>query len=178
MNKIVLTEALENQIKDLNENQYLYRMKTKHLNDIFDNELIYNFDTHFDYIRLIYTALDCVYYDTFFDSIDYDECSLKRLAKSFAFEIINTTHYVIELKEAVNKLLEAQESLDTKLSRISRNKLDQYFKDTEERMYVEDLIDITRFALYSLFSKIIEIVSLKKLQYEYEEQLISDDLNE
>ena len=175
---IKLTEAIENKLEDLNENLYLYRIKSIQLNQVIDNELVYDFDTDFEYIKFIYHVLDFIYYDTYYNSLDYDLNGINRLATSFAFELIETYYRSSELERVLNNLLIAQESLDSKLNKIARNRLEYYFSEVEERTYVEDLIDMARFALYALFEEMIKIIKLKKLQYEYEEQLISDDLNE
>lgn len=176
---IKLTNELEVRLEILNENLYLYRIKSNQLNQIIENELIYSFDTDFDYIRIIYNVLDFIYYDNYYESLDYDFKGISRLATNFAFEFIEPYYRTVELDLVINNLLNAQESLDSKLNKIARNRIVCYFSDIEERTYVEDLIDMLRFALYALFEQMIKIINLKHLQYEYEEQLISDDdLNE
>lgn len=175
---IKLTNELEARLEILNENLYLYRIKSNQLNQIIENELIYSFDTDFDYIRIIYNVLDFIYYDNYYESLDYDFKGISRLATNFAFEFIEPYYRTVELDLVLNNLLNAQESLDSKLNKIARNRIECYFSDIEERTYVEDLIDMLRFASYALFEQMIKIIKLKHLQYEYEEQLISDDLNE
>lgn len=175
---IKLTNELEARLEILNDNLYLYRIKSNQLNQIIENELIYSFDTDFDYIRFIYNVLDFIYYDNYYESLDYDFKGISRLATNFAFEFIEPYYRTVELDLVINNLLNAQESLDSKLNKIARNRIECYFSDIEERTYVEDLIDMLRFALYALFEQMIKIIKLKHLQYEYEEQLISDDLNE